>query len=145
MKIRCWQGGAIALELALTLGFLFPVAAMLIFYGRVLYNYEVAQKAAHDAVRYMASASILNINNPAMAGYEVAVAQAIMQQELSALNPYKLAMSVTCDGQQCAGMGVPMMVTVGLQINVRNEMVGLAPELTEQRIAITQSMRYVGN
>ncbi len=145
MKIRRRQGGAIALELALTLGFLFPVAAMLIFYGRVLYNYEVAQKAAHDAVRYMASASILNLSNPALAGYEVAMAQTIMQQELSALNPYKLAMSVTCDGQLCAGMGVPATVSVGVQINVRNDMIGLAPELTEQRIVITQSMRYVGN
>lgn len=145
MNTPRWQRGAVALELALTLGFLFPVAAMLIFYGRVLYNYEVAQKAAHDAVRYMASASILNINNPAMAAQEVAVAQAILQQELSALNPNMLAMSVTCDGQQCAGMGVPTTVTVGLQINVRNQMVGYAPELPDQRIAITQSMRYVGN
>jgi Flp pilus assembly protein TadG len=139
------QQGAIVLELALTLGFLFPVAAMLIFYGRVLYNYEVAQKAAHDAVRYMASASIVNINNPALVTYEVAVAQAILQQELSVLNPDKMAMSVACDGQTCAGMAVPEKVTVGVQINVRNDLVGLLPALPDQRIAVTQSMRYVGN
>ena len=139
------QCGAIALELALTLGFLFPVAAMLVFYGRVLYNYEVAQKAVHDAVRYMASASALNLNNPAMAAYEVAVAQAILQQELSALNPAMLSTSISCDGLPCDGMGVPATVSVGLQISVRNEMVGYAPELPTQRLVITQSMRYVGN
>ena len=104
------QCGAIALELALTLGFLFPVAAMLIYYGRVLYHYEVAQKAAHDAVRYLASASVANINNPATATHEVEVAQAILQQELSVLNPYKLAITIACDGQVCAGMAVPLTV-----------------------------------
>ncbi|QJD89125.1 pilus assembly protein [Duganella dendranthematis] len=145
MKAMRQQCGAVALELALTLGFLFPVAAMLLFYGRVLYNYEVAQKAAHDAVRHMASANVLNINNNAMVGFEVAVAQAIVREEVSVLNPSVLGVSVACDGLQCLGLGVPTTVTVGVQIKVRNQMYGYAPELADQNITATQSMRYVGN
>ncbi|MYN25468.1 TadE/TadG family type IV pilus assembly protein [Duganella levis] len=145
MKPARRQRGAVALELALTLGFLFPVVAMLLFYGRVLYNYEVAQKATHDAVRYMASASILNMQNSDLAGYEVAVTKAIAQQELSVLNPYKMAMSVTCDGLECGGLSVPSTVTVGVQIKVHNDLIDYAPEVADQTIVATQSMRYVGN
>jgi Flp pilus assembly protein TadG len=145
MKTARWQRGAVALELALTLGFLFPVAAMLMFYGRVLYNYEVAQKATHDAARYLASASLVNMKNTAMVGYEVAVAQAIVQQQVSVLSPNALTVSVTCDGLLCDGMTLPASVTVGVRINVRNEMYGYAPELADQVIVATQSMRYVGN
>jgi Flp pilus assembly protein TadG len=145
MKAMRQQCGAVALELALTLGFLFPVAAMLLFYGRVLYNYEVAQKAAHDAVRHMASANVLNINDNAMVGFEVAVAQAIAREEVSVLNPSVLGVSVSCDGVQCLGLGVPTTVTVSVQIKVRNQMYGYAPELADQNIIATQSMRYVGN
>lgn len=137
--------GAVALELVLTLGFLLPVAALLLFYGQVLYNYEVAQKAAHDAVRYLAGASILNLKNPAMVTHEIAMAQAIVQQELSVLSPSMLAVSVTCDGMQCAGLSVPSTVTVSLQILVHNEMYGDAPALADQLVVATQSMRYVGN
>jgi hypothetical protein len=145
MKPTRTQRGAVALELALTLGFLFPVAAMLLFYGRVLYNYEVAQKAAHDAARYLSSASAANILNSDKAGYEVAVTRAIVQQELSVLTPYKLVVSVTCDGMECGGLSLPSTVTVGLQIKVHNDLYGYAPDLADQTITATHSMRYVGN
>ncbi|MYM76038.1 hypothetical protein GTP55_06080 [Duganella sp. FT109W] len=139
------QRGAVALELALTLAFLFPVAATLLFYGRLLYNYEVAQKATHDAARYLSGVSMLNMQNSDAAVYEVAVTKAIVQQELSVLTPYKLLVTVSCDGLECGGLSVPSMVAVGVQIKVHNNFYGYAPELVDQTISATQNMRYVGN
>jgi hypothetical protein len=145
MKARRTARGAVVLELALTLGFLFPVAAFLLFYGRLLYNYELAQKASHDAARYIASASVRNMNSSAMVGYELAVAQAIVVEELGRFDPTTMALSILCDGMQCAGLSVPSTVTVSLQIKVSNPMFDLAPELVDQAISATHTMRYVGN
>ncbi|NYE58987.1 Flp pilus assembly protein TadG [Duganella sp. 1224] len=139
------QRGAVALELALTLAFLFPVMALLLFYGRLLYNYEVAQKAAHDATRYLASASRVNLGSTSAVAYELAVAQAIVQAEVSVLSPSALSVTILCDNVQCSGLDVPDTVSVGVQIRVRNTLPGYAPKLTDRVFIATQSMHYVGN
>jgi Flp pilus assembly protein TadG len=139
------QAGAVVLELALTLPFLLPILAVLLFYGRVLYNYEVAHKAAHDAVRYLSSANLINMKSPMLIAHETAVAQAIVQAEVSVLNPNVLWVSVLCDGILCSGLNTPTMVTVSVQIQLQNGMPGYAPTLSSQVILANHSMRYVGN
>jgi Flp pilus assembly protein TadG len=145
MTPRVAQAGAVVVELALSLTFLLPIAAFLLFYGRVLYNYEVAQKATHDAVRYLSSASVSNMSDPAQSGYEIAVAQAIVRAELSVLNPSALSVAVSCDGFQCAGFSPPSTVAVSVQIRVNNDLPGYATEVSSQVIQANHSMRYVGN
>ena len=56
--LRC-QRGAAAVEAAIIMAIiLVPVLAYVLFFGRYFWYYSVAQKAAHDAVLYMASAPV---------------------------------------------------------------------------------------
>jgi hypothetical protein len=143
------QRGAAAVELALTLPVLLMLLAYIVFYGRVLYNYEVAQKAAHDAVRYLSSAAAVNMRNPAQVGNEVAVAQAIVNAELAGLNPGPgngPFVFIQCDGVQCLGMSLPGLVKVEVQIRVQNDIFGYyTPYMGDSWLQARSTMRYVGN
>ena len=146
---RSLQRGVAAVELALTLPVIMLLLAYIVFYGRVLYNYEVAQKAARDAVRYLSSAAAVNMRSAAQAGNEVAVAQAIATAELAGLNPGAgngPFVFVQCDGLPCMGLALPSLVRVDVQIVVRNDIFGYyVPYLGDSLLQARSTMRYVGN
>jgi hypothetical protein len=143
------QRGAAAVELALTLPVLMILLGYIVFYGRVLYNYEVAQKAAHDAARYLSSAAAVNMRSTAQVGNEVAVTQAIANAELAGLNPGPgngPFVFIQCDGVQCLGMSLPVTVKVEIQILVRNDIFGYyMPYTGDSWLQARSVMRYVGN
>jgi hypothetical protein len=143
------QRGIAAVELALTLPVLLTLLAYLVFYGRVLYNYEVAQKAAHDAARYLSGAAAINMRNTTQAANEVAVAQAIANAELAGLNPGAgngPFVFIQCDGLPCLGLSLPNQVGVNVQIVVQNDIFGYyVPYLGDTLLQARSSMRYVGN
>ncbi|MFS2003898.1 TadE/TadG family type IV pilus assembly protein [Duganella sp. CT11-25] len=143
------QRGAAAVELALTLPVLLMLLAYIMFYGRVLYNYEVAQKAARDAVRYLSSAAAVNMRSTAQAANEVAVAQAIANAELAGLNPGPgngPFVFIRCDGLPCLGLALPNLVRVDIQIVVQNDIFGYyVPYLGSSLLQAGSTMRYVGN
>jgi hypothetical protein len=143
------QRGAAAVELAVTLPALMLLLAYIVFYGRVLYNYEVAQKAAHDAARYLSSAAVVNLRSAAQAGNEVAVAQAIANAELAGLNPGPdngPFVFAQCDGLPCLGLAQPNLVSVSVQIVVQNDIFGYyVPYLGNSLLQARSTMRYVGN
>jgi Flp pilus assembly protein TadG len=143
------QRGAVALELALTLPVLLVVLVYLLFYSRVLYSYEVAQKATRDGVRYLSAVPALNMRNPALATQEANLAQAIAQQQLGALSAAGggIPVYVACNGIPCSAMNgsVPSTVTVTVVIQVNNEFYGYGGGLGGQQLQVSHSMRYVGN
>ena len=112
------QRGIAAVELA----FILPVAVLLLafplYFGRVFWHYTVAQKAAQDAARYLASVPLIDMKDPLRVGHAVAVAQDIALAETAELNPGPYAPSITvlCDGLSCAGFSTPATVRVGIQL-----------------------------
>jgi len=149
MKTSCHsQRGAVALELALSLPVLLTMLAYLLFYGRVLYNYEVAQKAARDSARYLSSVPAMSLRNPALAAHEVNLANAMIQSQLSALAPApgSVVAMLSCDGVPCTMLqgNVPTTVTTTVMIDVQNGFQGYAAALTRLQVRAVHSMRYVG-
>lgn len=53
------QRGSVAIEAALTMGFiLIPLLCFVLFFGRYFWYYTIAQKTAHDAALYLATAPL---------------------------------------------------------------------------------------
>jgi Flp pilus assembly protein TadG len=142
------QRGAVALELALSLPLLLTMLAYLLFYGRVLYNYEVVQKAARDGARYLSSVPAMNIKNPLLAAQEVSLTNAIIQTQLSAVAPAPgmLVVVVSCNGEPCPLLldKTPTSVTVIVKINVQNGFYSYASAFTGMEVRAEHTMRYVG-
>ena len=115
----------------------------------MLYNYEVAQKAARDSARYLSSVPAMHMKSAALVAQEVALATAITQTELSALAPAPggLLVFISCDGVPCTGLfgNVPNIVTTTVMIDVQNEFYGYAGDLPRMQVRASHSMRYVGN
>lgn len=139
------QRGSVAVELALILPFLLGLLTAVVYYGRLTYTYDVAQKAALAGTRYLSSVAAVNLKNPALASQESVLAQALVQTELAALG-LTVAVEVDCDGVSCAMLGnVPAEVSTTIVVWVPNIFPGYFPDLPEQRLLIRRSARYVGN
>lgn len=139
--------GSVVLELALTIPVLLVMLIYLLFYGRVLYSYEVAQKAAHDAARYLSTASAVNMKSSALFSREVNVALYIANEELSVLNAGagELYVFALCDGHPCTGFSLPATVGISVNIQLQNLFPGYVMDLANQPVLVTQTMRYAGN
>jgi Flp pilus assembly protein TadG len=146
--LRSRQRGAVALELALSLPVLLTMLTYLLFYGRVLYNYEVAQKAARDSARYLSSVPAMNLKNPVLAAHEVNLANAMIQSQLSAIAPAPggVVVVLNCDSVPCTMLqgNTPSTVTAIIAIDVQNGLNGYAGALTNLQVRAVHSMRYVG-
>jgi Flp pilus assembly protein TadG len=100
------EQGSVAIEFAVVMTFLLlPLLAATLFFGRFLWHYTVAEKAAHDAARFLASASPteLKMQSPSGEAYVVEAAKALARAEIAELNPgsdFPLAY-VFCDSAPC--------------------------------------------
>lgn len=119
--LRCGarrQRGLAAVELAFIMPIFLLLLALPLYFGRVFWHYTVAQKAAHDAARYMSSVSLSELKDPTRIAHVVALATDIVTAETAELNPgtYPPSITVLCDGLACAGFTTPATVTVGVQL-----------------------------
>lgn len=141
--------GAVALELALSLPLLFTALTYLLFCGRVLYNYEVVQKATRDSARYLSGVPAMNLKNAQLATQEVALATSMLQEQMSAISPGpgNIAIAISCDGFPCSALfnTVPANVTVSVTVNVQVGFSSYVDNLTAIPVRASHSMRYVGN
>lgn len=114
------ERGVAAVEFAVILPVILIMLALPLFFGRVMWHYTAAQKAAYDAARYLSSVPRGEIKDPAKIGYVVALAKSIVQAETGELNsgPYPPVVSVLCDNVECSGYTVPTAVTVNVQLDV---------------------------
>ncbi|MBV7535631.1 pilus assembly protein [Duganella sp. sic0402] len=146
---RSRQRGAVALELALCLPVLLTVLASLLFYGRVLYSYEVVQKSAWAGARYLSSVPAMNIKNPLLSTQEINLATAMIRQELGTVapDPGALIVFISCDGGPCNGLPnyLPASVTVTVMFDLQSTLHGYADSLPSLRMRASHTMRYVGN
>lgn len=115
------QRGSAAVELALILPVFVLLLVFAFYFGRVYWHYSVAQRAAHDAARYLATVSQADMLTPVAGGGDaaaVAVARDIVQAETQWLRPgpYPIEVYVDCDGYGCTGHTLPKKVRVALRM-----------------------------
>ena len=127
MKQR--EEGSVAIELALILSsILIPLLAAALFFGRFFWHYTVAEKAAHDAARFLASASPTELKtqcaNPFFDACVVSAARALARAEVSELNPGSALpqIYVECDDAGClVSNKTPLPKVVNVHINMTVE------------------------
>jgi len=137
------QLGVAAVEFAVLLPLLIVLITAPLFFGRVLWHYTVAQKAAHDGARYLATVSEAELRTAALAPAAVAVARDIVAAELADLNPGPTPpnISVLCDTSLCGGVVLPTNVRVGVQIEMSGP---FAYAGDGWPIMVEVQMRYMG-
>jgi hypothetical protein len=91
-QLRRNESGSVAIEFVAVFGtILLPLLVAALFFGRFFWHYTVAEKAAHDAARFLASASATEMqtqcSNPYYDACIVSAARALARAEISELNP----------------------------------------------------------
>jgi Flp pilus assembly protein TadG len=120
------QRGVAAVELALILAlglFLVPSVAVL---GRAFWTYTALQKGTHDAARYMASVSVIDMTTPSKALAAANVARQMVVQAAAAANvrpalPADLV-TVLCNGVNCGSTIPPTLIRVYAERPVFDEL-----------------------
>ncbi|MRW84590.1 hypothetical protein GJ698_10885 [Pseudoduganella sp. FT26W] len=146
---RAARRGSVLIELSLALPALCLIMLNLIFVGVVLFNYEMGLKAAHDAASYLASAEQRDMKNSAAVGGHVAVARAIVAEELQllSLGPYPPSITVSCNMATCSGYSVPSTVSVTIEMRVvPSSLIPLSSLFFSEGITLTavSTLRYIG-
>lgn len=100
------ERGSVAVECALILPIFAVMMMTMLFFALVFWHYTVAQKAAHDAARFLASASISEMRavGGGVAVPIVSAAKNLVDQEIADLSPGNaVGTSVLC----LVGAGTP--------------------------------------
>jgi len=150
-QLRRSATGSVAVEMALILPLFLILLAGPLYLARAAWFYSVGQKAAHDATRYMATATQAEMRTPGGGFNEArvpAIARWIAQQELGDIVTFTDGIVITmhCDGDGCAAK-TPTRVRTGIQISLQDNLLG---GLTVQYLGYTDmalssdvTMRYV--
>lgn len=148
------EKGSIAVETVFCLPILILFLVVPLFFARIFWYYSVAQKAAHDGARILASAAqfeIMPSNGTGDARLPVAaLAEAVAHAELDEIKPALERYTVTalCDLDAC-GFEVPNTVRVSVRLKVRDEIFGPFTNqyFGEQALSLEArvTMRYAGN
>lgn len=123
------QYGIAAVELALVLPVLVLLMTGVLLGGRLFWHYTVAQKAAHDAARYMATVPINDIRSPTRAQYAADIAHEIAVQETSDLQLHNQPVTlVQCGDYECKGGALlPNTVRVRVEMHVHDDIFNIQP------------------
>lgn len=119
------ERGSVAVEFAIVLSaILLPLLVGSLFFGRFFWHYSVAEKAAQNAARFLASASPTEFKIPGSSGEAVIVgaAKALAQAEIAELSPspmYPPLVYVYCDGGPCLPFRTaPLPTTVSVYVTM---------------------------
>jgi Flp pilus assembly protein TadG len=150
---RRTEQGSVAVEAAFVMPILILFLAAPLFLARIFWYYSVAEKSAHDAARFLSSASRVEIQastggaQPGIA----ALAQSIADAEIDGIRSSLVGASVTpqCDFAACNGLSIPQTVRIAVQMRVRDDVFGFITDdyFGEDGILLTATvtMRYAGN
>ncbi len=143
------QRGAAAVEFALLIPIFVVVMIFPLLLGRCLWHYTAAQKAAHDAARYLSTISAQEMREPALTVAAADIATQIAAMELEQLNPggdNNIMIQVACGGYPCVGVrGSTLPETVGVlvRINVHDPIFGMDLGRYGLEIGAQYEMRYM--
>jgi hypothetical protein len=150
-RFRRSAHGSVAVEMALILPLFLILLAGPLYMARAAWFYSVGQKAAHDATRYIATATQAELRTGG-GGFNEArvpgIARWIAQQELGELVPLtdSIAITILCDGDVCSAL-IPTRVRTGVQITLHDNLLGgLTMDYlgsADMTMASEVTMRYV--
>lgn len=155
IRTRLWkrpEQGSVAVELAIILPIFLTMFAVPLFLACVFWFYSVGQKAAHDAARYLSTATQAEMRTAGGGFNEAAVAATarwIAQQELVGILPLtdSILIDIKCNSVAC-GAVVPSTVHVDVQIAMHDLILyNLTTKyLGDTNLVLTSSvtLRYVG-
>jgi hypothetical protein len=147
------EQGSVTIEMAFSLTILTLFLAVPLFFAQVFWYYSVAQKAAHDAARFLSTASRLEMATLGTGDSDApvsALAKQIALAETDEIRPMLDARTIVvqCDLTQC-GWSVPQTVRVQVRIRISDKILGaITDEFTNgQGINLTadSTMNYAGN
>ncbi|MBD8542395.1 MAG: TadE/TadG family type IV pilus assembly protein [Massilia sp.] len=150
-RFRSSVTGSVAVEMALILPLFLILLAGPLYMARAAWFYSVGQKAAHDATRYIATATQAELRTGGGGFNEArvpAIARWIAQQELGELVPLtdSIAIGIQCDGEPCSAL-TPTQVHTSVQITLHDHLLGslTMDYLGSADITMTSevTMRYV--
>ncbi len=143
--------GSVAIEMALILPLFLILLAGPLYMARAAWCYSVGQKAAHDATRYVATATQAELRTAGGGFSEArvpAIARWIAQQELDEIVTLAdgIVITVLCDGDGC-GVQKPATVRTSVQIALHDHVLGgLTMDYlgsAEMKMNSEVTMRYV--
>jgi cbb3-type cytochrome oxidase subunit 3 len=152
---RLWkrpEQGSVAVELAIILPIFLTLLSGPLFLACVFWFYSVGQKAAHDAARYLSTATQAEMRTAGGGFNEAAVAATarwIAQQELVGILPLtdSILIDIKCNNVAC-GAAVPTTVHVDIQISMHdpilNDLTAKYIGDTNLLLASSVTLRYVG-
>jgi len=131
VRYRRYRGsanGSVAVEMALILPLFLILLAGPLYMARAAWFYSVGQKAAHDATRYIATATQAELRTGGGGFNEArvpAIARWIAQQELGEIVPLSdsIVITIQCDGDGCGSLA-PTRVRTGVQITLHDNLLG---------------------
>ena len=143
--------GSVAVEMALILPLFLILLAGPLYIARAAWFYSVGQKAAHDATRYIATATQAELRTGGGGFNEArvpAIARWIAQQELGEIVPFtdSILITILCDGDNC-GLLTPVRVRTAVRIGLQDNLLGsLTVDYlgsTNMTLSSEVTMRYV--
>ncbi|MFC4930375.1 TadE/TadG family type IV pilus assembly protein [Massilia sp. GCM10023247] len=150
------QAGAAAIEFALLLPIFIPFLTLGFFTASIFWHYTMAQKAAQDAVRYLATVPVAEMMTPALAEGAGAVARQIVMREIADISPGSVVAkidtfcNVSGNATIICGSGLatgtpPTAVRVTFSIAMFDPTGFIDTGWYGLQINADQTMRYVGN
>lgn len=146
--------GSVAVEMAIILPIFLVLLAAPLFLAIVFWCYSAGEKAAHDAARYLSTATPAEMLTSG-GGFEEApvatTARWIAQQELAGVLPLSdsILIVIECNASTACGDAIPAMVRVKVQIRVHDK---LFEPITidyldgaQMKLISDVTIRYVGN
>ena len=150
-QLRRSATGSVAVEMALILPLFLILLAGPLYLARAAWFYSVGQKAAHDATRYVATATQAEMRTAGGGFNEArvpAIARWIAQQELGEIVTFSdgIVIMIQCDGSGC-GVLTPTRVRTIIQISLQDTLLGgLTTQYlgsTDMAVSSDVTMRYV--
>lgn len=122
---RKTETGSVAVEMAFILPIFVMLLTMLLLFARIFWVYSATQKAAHDAARFLSTATQAEIRTGGGGFNEArypAVARWIAQQELMDIVPWAEGITITpfCDNIAC-NSARPSTIRVRVEVSLRND------------------------
>lgn len=126
---RLWQRpeqGSVAVEMAIILPIFVTLLSVPLFLACVFWSYSVAQKAAHDAARYLSTVTKVEMLTNGGGFNEANVtltARWIAQQELQGVIPFadSIPIVIECNVSTSCGGAIPTTVRVKVQITFHDK------------------------
>lgn len=148
---RSRHRGAAAVELAILLPVLILFLTVPLFFGRYLWHYSAANKAAHDAARYLSNISEREMRSAALSAAAAQVALGIAGEEIADLHPGTGAPTIVIHcgtNNLCTGIGagpVPQTVIVKVEMDIVDNIFGAVNTgFYGWRISAQAELPYVG-